>query len=129
MRILSVEHAFELADASAEDLAAACAISLSKESVAKYLKSNIALLRQMAKDGYETKEALLARADAMQKWLDNPELVEADKDCSYAAVLEINCDEINEPILCAPNDPDDARLLSEVAGTEQLRGFCRFMYD
>lgn len=72
----------------------------------------------MAKDGYETKEALLARADAMQKWLDNPELVEADKDCSYAAVLEINCDEINEPILCAPNDPDDARLLSEVAGTK-----------
>lgn len=115
---LSVEHAFELADASAERSAAACAISLSKESVAKYLKSNIALLRQMAKDGYETKEALLARADAMQKWLDNPELVEADKDCSYAAVLEINCDEINEPILCAPNDPDDARLLSEVVGTK-----------
>ncbi|SFS41405.1 aconitase [Succinivibrio dextrinosolvens] len=115
---LSVEHAFELADASAERSAAACAIKLSQASVEKYLKSNIALLRQMAKDGYESKDALLKRADAMQQWLDNPSLIEADKDCSYAEVLEINLDEINEPILCAPNDPDDARLLSEVAGTK-----------
>lgn len=114
---LSVEHAFELADASAERSAAACAIKLSEESVAKYLKSNIALLKKMAEDGYETKEALLARAEQMQKWLDNPSLIEADKDCSYAAVLEIDCDKINEPILCAPNDPDDARLLSSVAKT------------
>ena len=115
---LSVEHAFELADASAERSAAACAIKLSKESVAAYLKSNIALLRKMAQDGYETKQALLNRADAMQKWLDNPELIEADANCSYAAVLEINCEDIKEPILCAPNDPDDARLLSEVADTK-----------
>ena len=114
---LSVEHAFELADASAERSAAACAIKLSEESVAKYLKSNIALLKKMAEDAYETKEALLARAEQMQKWLDNPSLIEADKDCSYAAVLEIDCDKINEPILCAPNDPDDARLLSSVAKT------------
>ena len=115
---LSVEHAFELADASAERSAAACSIKLSQASVEKYLKSNIALLRQMAEDGYKTKEALLQRADAMQQWLDNPSLIEADKDCSYACVLEINLDEINEPILCAPNDPDDVRLLSEVAGTK-----------
>lgn len=114
---LSVEHAFELADASAERSAAACAIKLSQASVEKYLKSNIALLRKMAEDGYESKEALLKRADAMQKWLENPSLIEADKDCSYAEVLEIDLDEIKEPILCAPNDPDDARLLSEVANT------------
>ncbi|MBE6421961.1 bifunctional aconitate hydratase 2/2-methylisocitrate dehydratase [Succinivibrio dextrinosolvens] len=115
---LSVEHAFELADASAERSAAACAIKLSQASVEKYLKSNIALLRKMAEDGYESKEALLKRADAMQKWLENPSLIEADKDCSYAEVLEIDLDEIKEPILCAPNDPDDARLLSEVANTK-----------
>ena len=114
---LSVEHAFELADASAERSAAACAIKLSQASVEKYLKSNIALLRKMAEDGYESKDALLKRADAMQKWLENPSLIEADKDCSYAEVLEIDLDEIKEPILCAPNDPDDARLLSEVANT------------
>ena len=115
---LSVEHAFELADASAERSAAACAIKLSQSSVEKYLKSNIALLRKMAEDGYESKDALLKRADAMQKWLENPSLIEADKDCSYAEVLEIDLDEIKEPILCAPNDPDDARLLSEVANTK-----------
>lgn len=115
---LSVEHAFELADASAERSAAACAIKLSQSSVEKYLKSNIALLRKMAEDGYESKDALLKRADAMQKWLENPGLIEADKDCSYAEVLEIDLDEIKEPILCAPNDPDDARLLSEVANTK-----------
>ncbi|MGN0893648.1 MAG: bifunctional aconitate hydratase 2/2-methylisocitrate dehydratase, partial [Succinivibrio sp.] len=115
---LSVEHAFELADASAERSAAACAIALSKESVTRYLKSNIALLRKMAEDGYQSKDALLNRAEKMQEWIDNPTLIEADKDCSYAAVLEINCDEIKEPIVCAPNDPDDARLLSEVSDTK-----------
>ena len=72
----------------------------------------------MAEDGYQTREALLKRADDMQKWLDNPTLIEADKDCNYAAVLEIDCSQINEPILCAPNDPDDARLLSTVANTK-----------
>ncbi len=115
---LSVEHAFELADASAERSAAACSIRLSESSVAAYLKSNIALLRTMANaEGYESKEALLRRADDMEKWLEKPELIEADQDCSYAEVLEINLDEIKEPILCAPNDPDDARLLSEVCNT------------
>ena len=114
---LEVEHAFELADASAERSAAACAIALSEKSVSKYLKSNIALLKQMVSDGYGDAKALLERADAMQTWLDNPSLIEADPDCSYAYVLEINQDEIVEPIVCAPNDPDDARLLSEVAST------------
>lgn len=113
---LSVEHAFELADASAERSAAACAIRLSKESVATYLRSNIAFLRQLADDGYADKEALLKRALDMEKWLENPELIEADPDCKYAAVLEINCDEITEPVVCCPNDPDDAKLLSEVSG-------------
>lgn len=115
---LSVEHAFELADASAERSAAACAIKLSKESVCAYLKSNIALLRQMVKDGYGDSKALLSRAQAMEEWIANPELIEADPDCSYEYVLEINQNEISEPILCAPNDPDDARLLSEVANTK-----------
>ena len=113
---LSVEHAFELADASAERSAAACAISLSKSSVEKYLKSNIELLKDLASSGYESREALLKRASAMEEWLENPALIEADPDCEYAAILEIDCSKIEEPILCAPNDPDDARLLSEVAG-------------
>lgn len=115
---LSVEHAFELADASAERSAAACAIKLSEKSVKNYLTSNIALLRKMAEDGYQTKEALLARAEAMEQYLAHPNLIEADKDCSYCEVLEINLDEIKEPIVCAPNDPDDARLLSTVSNTK-----------
>ncbi len=124
---LSVEHAFELADASAERSAAACAIKLNKESVEKYLKSNQALLRKMAEAGYESKEALLRRADAMQDWLDNPELIEADDDCTYAEILEIDMDEITEPILCCPNDPDDAKLLSEIGAqniSEVFIGSC-----
>ena len=114
---LSVEHAFELADASAERSAAACSVRLSRESVSTYLKSNIAFLRDLAKEGYETKEALLKRAEAMEQWLKNPELIEADPDCKYAAVLEINCEDITEPVICCPNDPDDAKLLSEASGT------------
>lgn len=115
---LSVEHAFELADASAERSAAACAIKLGKESVCAYLKSNIALLKRMVDEGYGDSKALLSRAQAMEAWIANPKLIEADPDCSYEYVLEINQDEILEPILCAPNDPDDARLLSEVANTK-----------
>ena len=114
---LSVEHAFELADASAERSAAACSVRLSQQSVAAYLKSNIALLRQLAEDGYESRDALLKRAEAMEEWLANPSLIEADKDCTYAEVLEIDCSKIEEPIVCAPNDPDDARLLSTVKDT------------
>ena len=115
---LSVEHAFELADASAERSAAACAIALNEESVCTYLKSNSALLKKMAQEGYESKEALLARAAAMDEFVTHPTQITADPDCSYAAVLEINMDEITEPILCVPNDPDAAYLLSECQGTK-----------
>ena len=115
---LSVEHAFELADASAERSAAACAIALNEESVCTYLKSNSALLKKMAQEGYESKEALLARAAAMDEFVAYPTQIKADPDCSYAAVLEINMDEITEPILCVPNDPDAAYLLSECQGTK-----------
>lgn len=115
---LSVEHAFELADASAERSAAACAIALNEESVCTYLKSNSALLKKMAQEGYESKEALLARAAAMDEFVAHPSQIKADPDCSYAAVLEINMDEITEPILCVPNDPDAAYLLSECQGTK-----------
>ena len=115
---LSAEHAFELADASAERSAAACAIALSDESVCTYLKSNSALLKRMAAEGYESKEALLARAAAMDEFIAHPSSIAADPDCEYAAVLEINMDEITEPILCVPNDPDAAFLLSECQGTK-----------
>lgn len=114
---LSVEHAFELADASAERSAAACAIELADEAVCSYLKSNAALLRKMAEDGYEDREALLRRAQAMDEYIAHPTHIKADADCEYAAVLEINMDEITEPILCVPNDPDAAYLLSECQGT------------
>lgn len=115
---LSAEHAFELADASAERSAAACAIDLCNESVIEYLKSNSALLKQMAADGYEDKDALLRRAAAMDEFIANPVRIQADPDCEYAAVLEINMDEITEPILCVPNDPDAAYPLSECQGTK-----------
>ena len=115
---LSVEHAFELADASAERSAAACAIALNEESVCTYLKSNSALLKKMAQEGYESREALLTRAAAMDEFVAHPTQIKADPDCSYAAVLEINMDEITEPILCVPNDPDAAYLLSECQGTK-----------
>ena len=115
---LSCEHAFELADASAERSAAACAIYLNEKSVAAYLRSNAALLRKMAASGYESKDALLRRAQAMEDWIKNPELIKADPDCEYAAVIEINMDEIVEPIVCIPNDPDDVHLLSEFTDTK-----------
>lgn len=115
---LSVEHAFELADASAERSAAACAIDLKDESVVAYLKSNSALLKQMAEEGYSDKDALLRRAAAMDEFIANPSHIKADPDCEYAAVIEINMDEIDEPILCVPNDPDAAYPLSECQGTK-----------
>ena len=115
---LSAEHAFELADASAERSAAGCAIRLSQKSVETYLRSNAAFLRKLAGEGYESRETLLKRAAAMEAWLARPELLDADPDAQYAAVLEIDCAEITEPIVCCPNDPDDAKLLSEVAGTK-----------
>ncbi|RMP73453.1 hypothetical protein ALQ17_05143 [Pseudomonas fluorescens] len=113
---LTLEQAFELSDASAERSAAGCTIKLSKESITEYLNSNITLLRWMIGEGYGDARTLERRAQAMEAWVKNPELMEADADAEYAEIIEIDLAEINEPILCAPNDPDDARLLSSVAG-------------
>ncbi len=113
---LTLEQAFELSDASAERSAAGCTIKLSKESITEYLQSNITLLRWMIGEGYGDARTLERRAQAMEAWIANPELMEADADAEYAEVIEIDLADINEPVLCAPNDPDDARLLSSVAG-------------
>lgn len=114
---LSAEQAFELADASAERSAAACVMRLSEESVIQYLRSNAALLRWMVKQGYENAATLERRIAEIEAWLANPSLLSADPDAEYAAVIEIDLNEITEPVVCAPDDPDDARLLSEVADT------------
>jgi aconitate hydratase 2/2-methylisocitrate dehydratase len=113
---LTVEQAFELSDASAERSAAGCTIDLSEDTIAEYLRSNIVLLRSMIAEGYGDARTLERRARKMEEWLAEPSLMRADADAEYAAVIEINLDEVLEPIVCAPNDPDDARLLSEVAG-------------
>ncbi len=113
---LTVEQAFELSDASAERSAAGCTIKLSEETIAEYLRSNITLLRWMISDNYGDKRTLERRARKMEEWLANPELLQADADAEYTEVIEINMDDIIEPIVCAPNDPDDARTLSDVAG-------------
>ncbi|CUS47330.1 MAG: bifunctional aconitate hydratase 2 / 2-methylisocitrate dehydratase AcnB [Idiomarinaceae bacterium HL-53] len=113
---LTVEQAFELSDASAERSAAGCTIKLSEESIAEYLRSNITMLRWMIAEGYGDARTLERRARKMEEWLANPELMEADKDAEYAAVIEIDLNEVVEPILCCPNDPDDAKTLSDVAG-------------
>ena len=113
---LTVEQAFELSDASAERSAAGCTITLSEESVTEYLQSNMALLRWMIANGYGDARTIERRIGKMQEWLDNPSLMRADADAEYAEVIEINMSEIKEPIVCCPNDPDDAKLLSEVAG-------------
>ncbi|KOO05036.1 bifunctional aconitate hydratase 2/2-methylisocitrate dehydratase [Vibrio nereis] len=115
---LTVEQAFELSDASAERSAAGCTVKLSQESIEEYLNSNITMLKWMISEGYGDRRTIERRITAMQEWLDNPELMEADADAEYAHVIEIDLAEINEPILCAPNDPDDARLLSDVQGTQ-----------
>ncbi|WP_107850769.1 bifunctional aconitate hydratase 2/2-methylisocitrate dehydratase [Oceanimonas marisflavi] len=113
---LKVEQAFELADATAERSAAGCTIKLDKEPIIEYLNSNIVMLKWMIAEGYGDKRTLERRIKGMEEWLANPELMEADADAEYAHVLEIDMSEIKEPILCAPNDPDDARLLSDVTG-------------
>nr|WP_252738160.1 bifunctional aconitate hydratase 2/2-methylisocitrate dehydratase [Marinobacter salexigens] len=113
---LTVEQAFELSDASAERSAAGCTINLSEESVAEYLRSNITMLRWMITEGYGDARTLERRAQQMEEWLANPKLMRADKDAEYAHVVEIDLADIKEPIVCCPNDPDDARTLSEVAG-------------
>lgn len=114
---LTVEQAFELSDASAERSAAGCTVKLSQESIAEYLNSNITMLKWMIAEGYGDRRTIERRIKAMEAWLATPELMEADKDAEYAHVIEIDLADIKEPILCAPNDPDDARPLSEVQGT------------
>ena len=113
---LTVEQAFELSDASAERSAAGCTIALDEDTIAEYLRSNVVLLRAMIAEGYGDARTLERRARKMEEWLENPSLMKADADAEYAAVIEIDLAELTEPVVCAPNDPDDARLLSEVAG-------------
>ncbi|MDW6003046.1 bifunctional aconitate hydratase 2/2-methylisocitrate dehydratase [Vibrio mangrovi] len=115
---LTVEQAFELSDASAERSAAGCTVKLSQASIEEYLQSNITMLKWMISEGYGDRRTIERRIKSMEAWLAEPQLMEADKDAEYAHVIEIDLAEIKEPILCAPNDPDDARLLSEVQGTE-----------
>ena len=112
---LTCEQAFELSDASAERSAAGCTIKLNKESIIEYLESNIALLNWMISQGYEDKRSIERRISKMKEWIDNPVLLEADEDALYHEIIEIDMNDITEPILCAPNDPDDAVLLSEVS--------------
>ena len=113
---LTVEQAFELSDATAERSAGGCTIELSEKSVAEYLKSNIVMLRWMISNGYGDVRTLERRAQAMEEWLANPSLMRADKDAEYAEVIEIDMNAITEPLLACPNDPDDVKPLSEVAG-------------
>ncbi|MCC4819076.1 bifunctional aconitate hydratase 2/2-methylisocitrate dehydratase [Vibrio lentus] len=115
---LSVEQAFELSDASAERSAAGCTVKLSQESIEEYLNSNVVMLKWMIAEGYGDVRTIERRIAAMEEWLANPELLAADSDAEYAHVIEIDLADIDQPILCAPNDPDDARLLSDVQGTE-----------
>ncbi|WP_313101125.1 bifunctional aconitate hydratase 2/2-methylisocitrate dehydratase [Brevundimonas sp.] len=114
---LKVEQAFELTDASAERSAAGCTVKLNKEPIIEYMTSNIVLMKNMIADGYADARTLQRRIDAMEAWLAAPNLLEADADAEYAHVIEIDLADVKEPILCAPNDPDDARLLSEVQET------------
>ena len=113
---LTTEQAFELSDASAERSAAGCTITLSEASVAEYLTSNITLLKWMISEGYGDARTISRRIEGMQEWLANPSLMRADEDAEYAVDMVIDMSEIKEPILCCPNDPDDAKTLADVAG-------------
>ncbi|MGI9310098.1 MAG: bifunctional aconitate hydratase 2/2-methylisocitrate dehydratase [bacterium] len=113
---LKVEQAFEFADASAERSASGCTIKLNVEPIAEYITSNVVMLKWMLSEGYGDARTIARRIDAMQSWLDAPQLMQADDDAEYFETIDIDLDQITEPILCAPNDPDDARPLSEVAG-------------
>lgn len=116
---LKVEQAFELSDASAERSAAACSVDLSVESVSEYIRSNIALIEAMIKADYENAKTLERRAEKMRKWLEKPELLRADKNAQYACIIDINLNDIKEPILACPNDPDDVATLSEVLNDDK----------
>jgi aconitate hydratase 2/2-methylisocitrate dehydratase len=115
---LKLEQAFELTDATAERSCAGSTIKLSVDTVSEYLRSNVALLKNMIARGYSDERTLARRIKAMEEWLANPVLMEADADAEYAAVIEINLDEINEPILACPNDPDNVKTLTDVAGAQ-----------
>lgn len=111
---LKVEQAFEISDASAERSAAGCTVLLDKEPIIEYINSNITLIESMIKAGYQNARTLQRRADKMKEWLKNPELLQPDANADYAAIIEINLNEIKEPIVACPNDPDDVATLSEV---------------
>jgi len=115
---LKVEQAFELSDASAERSAGGCTVHLNKEPIIEYMRSNITLMKWMIANGYEDKRTLGRRIKAMEAWIANPQLLKADENATYAEVIEINIDDIKEPILACPNDPDDVKFLSEVAGVK-----------
>ena len=115
---LKVEQAFELSDASAERSAGGCTVHLNKEPIIEYMRSNITLMKWMIANGYEDKRTLGRRIRAMEAWIANPQLLKADANADYAEIIEINIDEIKEPILACPNDPDDVKFLSEVAGAK-----------
>jgi aconitate hydratase 2/2-methylisocitrate dehydratase len=114
---LKVEQAFELSDASAERSASGCTVRLNKEPIIEYLKSNIVMLRWMIGSGYGDAKTLERRAQAMEEWIANPELLEPDANAEYAEIIEIDLNEIKEPLLACPNDPDDIKPLSEVSQT------------
>jgi len=113
---LTVEQAYELTDASAERSAAGSVIALSLDNVTAFLRSNIALMEKMIEEGYQDARTLRRRIEAGRKWLDKPALLERDKNADYAAVIEVDLSRVAEPILACPNDPDDVKLLSDVAG-------------
>lgn len=113
---MKVEQAFELSDASAERSAAGCTVRLNKEPVIEYINSNIVLLKNMIAQGYADPRTIGRRIKAMEAWLANPQLLAPDENADYAAIIEIDLAEITEPIVCCPNDPDDAKTLSDVAG-------------
>lgn len=115
---LKVEQAFELSDASAERSAGGCTIKLNEAPIREYLSSNVTLLKWMIAEGYGDARTLERRIKAMQEWLDKPVLLEADPDAEYAEIIEIDMSQITEPLLACPNDPDDIKPLSEVAGTK-----------
>ena len=124
---LKVEQAFELSDASAERSAAGCTIQLNTAPIQEYLRSNVVLMKNMIANGYHDARTLERRIEKVEAWLAQPELLSADKDAEYAAVIDIDLNAIKEPILCCPNDPDDVKILSEVAGTpidEAFIGSC-----
>jgi aconitate hydratase 2/2-methylisocitrate dehydratase len=115
---LKVEQAFELSDASAERSASGCTVRLNQEPIIEYLQSNIVMLRWMIGSGYGDAKTLERRAQAMEEWIANPELLEPDENAEYAEIIEINLNEIKEPLLACPNDPDDIKPLSEVSDTK-----------